>query len=184
LLSTSRYSRTFSPPVIISLKDAETAPDEKLFTRSSLPVAVLLEGVFTSAFKNRMVSGIVDDPNIKLIAQSVPGKMIVVSDADIIRNEVSHSGQQETPLPLGQDKYTLQMFGNRDFLLNCVNYLVDNNDIMELRSREIRLRLLNVAKVKSEKLKWQMINIAGPVLIVILAGLIYNYLRKRAYTKV
>jgi len=184
LLSTSQYTRTFSPPVIISLKDAEAAPDEKLFTRSSLPVAVLLEGVFTSAFKNRMVSGIIDDKNLKLVTTSVPGKMIVISDADIIRNGVSRSGQQETPLPLGQDKYTLQMFGNRDFLLNCINYLVDNNGIMELRSREIKLRLLNVAKVKSEKLKWQMINIAGPILIVILAGLIYNYLRKRAYTKI
>lgn len=182
LLSTSEFTRTISPPVIISLKEAELKPDNTLFTRSSLPVAVLLEGVFPSAFKNRMISSITGDKNMKIKTESVPTRMIVVADADIIRNEVRRSGLQETFLPLGEDKYTRQVFGNRDFLINCLNYLVDNNGIMELRSREIKLRLLNTTEVKSGKLKWQLINIVGPVLIVVLAGLLYSYLRKRRYT--
>jgi len=183
LLSTSEFARTISPPVIISLKEAELKPDNSLFNRSSLPVAVLLEGVFTSAFRNRMISSITGDKNLKIKTESVPTKMIVVADADIIRNEVRRTGLQETFLPLGEDKYTRQVFGNRDFIVNSLNYLVDNNGIMELRSREVKLRLLNMTEVKSSKLKWQLINIAGPVLIVALSGFFYNYFRKRRYTR-
>ncbi len=183
LLSTSEFTRTISPPVVISLKEAELKPDKNLFTRSSLPVALILEGVFPSAFKNRMISSILPGKNIKIKTESVPTKMIVIADADIIRNEVKRTGLQETFLPLGEDKYTRQVFGNRDFLINSLNYLVDDNGIMELRSREIKLRLLDMSKVRSEKLKWQLINIGGPVLLVVLAGLIYSWLRKRRYTR-
>jgi ABC-2 type transport system permease protein len=108
--------------------------------------------------------------------------MIVVADADIIRNEVRRTGLEETPLPLGQDRYTGVTYGNRDFLINCLNYLVDDKGIMQLRSRELKIRLLNSSRVKNEKLQWQLINIVFPVALVILAGLIYNYLRKRKYT--
>jgi ABC-2 type transport system permease protein len=184
LLSTSRNSRTLSPPLIISLKEAELTPDEKDFNRSALPVAVLLEGVFPSVFRNRTVSNLTDDKNFKIRSESRKTKLIVIADADIIRNEVRRAGIEETPLPLGQDKYTGQMFGNRDFLINCLNYLVDDNGIMGLRSRELKLRLLNIMKVKSEKSEWQIINVLGPVLLVILTGFIYTYFRRRNYTKV
>ena len=183
LLATSNFSRTFSPPLIISLKEAELTPDEKDFNKSNLPVAVLLEGVFPSAFKNRIVSTLTDDRNLKVKTESSKTKMIVIADADIIRNEVRRVGLEETPYPLGQDKYTGQVFGNRDFLINCLNYLVDDNGIMELRSRELKLRLLNTAKIKTEKFKWQLINIAGPIMIVIMAGLLYSYFRRRNYTR-
>ena len=184
LLSTSRNSRTLSPPLIISLKEAELTPDEKDFNRSALPVAVLLEGVFPSVFRNRTVSNLTDDKNFKIRSESRKTKLIVIADADIIRNEVRRAGIEETPLPLGQDKYTGQMFGNRDFLINCLNYLVDDNGIMGLRSRELKLRLLNIMKVKSEKSEWQIINVLGPVLLVILTGFLYAYFRRRNYTKV
>jgi ABC-2 type transport system permease protein len=183
LLATSKLSRTLSPPLLISLKEAELAPNEKDFTKSGLPVAVLLEGVFPSVFKNRITSNLTDDKNLKVKTESRKTKMIVIADADIIRNEVSRSGLQEVPLPLGQDKYTGQVFGNRDFLINCLNYLVDDNGIMELRSRELKLRLLNTTKIRTEKLKWQLINITSPVLIVIMAGLLYSYFRRRNYTR-
>ena len=75
------------------------------------------------------------------------------------------------------------MFGNRDFLINCLNYLIDDNGVMELRSREIKLRLLDNTRIKKERMKWQLINLAGPVLIVILAGIIYGFFRKKIYTK-
>jgi gliding-associated putative ABC transporter substrate-binding component GldG len=182
LLSSSRLSRTISPPVIIRLKEAEETPDEKYFDKPNLPVAVLLEGVFPSAFKNRPVSNLTDDGNLVIRNESIENRMIVIADADIIRNEVSRTGMNETPLPLGQDKYTGQIFGNKDFLVNCLNWLVDKNDIMQLRSRELKLRLLDTRTIKTEKIKWQLINVAGPVLMVVIAGLVYGYFRRRKYT--
>ncbi|MEI8226559.1 MAG: Gldg family protein, partial [Bacteroidota bacterium] len=183
LLTTSKFSRTLSPPIMISLKEAELTYNEKEFNKPNLPVAVLLEGVFTSVFKNRMTGNLAENKNLKVKTESIKTRMIVIADADIIRNEVRRVGLQEAPLPLGQDKYSDQIFGNRDFLINCLNFLVDDNGIMELRSRELRLRLLDRAKIKTEKFKWQLINIAGPILIVILAGLLYNYFRRRKYTR-
>lgn len=184
LLSTSKNCRILSPPLIVSLKEAELNPDVKDYNKASLPVAVLLEGVFPSAFRNRVVSNLTEDKDLKIKTESSKTKLIVIADADIIRNEVRRVGLEETPLPLGQDKYTGQMFGNRDFLINCLNYLVDDHGIMGLRSRELKLRLLDRMKVKSEKTMWQLINVLGPVLLVILSGLVYNYFRKRKYTKI
>lgn len=183
LLTTSNYSRTLSPPVLISLKEAETVPKERDFNKSNLPVAVLLEGVFPSAFRNRMIDKLTNIKNFKIKTESKKTRMIVIADADIIRNEVRKVELKETPFPLGQDKYTGEIFGNRDFLINCLNYLVDDNGIMELRSRELKLRLLNSTKIKVGKLKWQLVNTAGPILIIVLAGLIYSYLRRRNYTR-
>ena len=183
LLSTSDFSRTISPPVIISLKEAELTPVKKDFNKSNLPVGVLLEGIFTSAFKNRMVSNLTDNKNLRIKSESKETRMIVIADADIIRNEVKRSGLNETPLPLGLDKYTRQVYGNRDFLINCLNWLVDKNGLMELRSRELKLRLLNTQMIKVGRFKWQIINIAGPVIIVILGGLIYSYFRRKKYTR-
>jgi len=184
LLSSSKYSRTISPPLMVSLKEAELTPDEKDYDKSNLPVAVLLEGIFPSAFRNRVVSNLTADRNIKIRTESRKTKLIVIADADIIRNEVRRAGLEETPLPLGLDKYTGQLFGNRDFLINCLNYLVDDHGIMELRSRELKLRLLNKIKVKSEKTEWQLLNVLGPILLAILAELIYSYFRKRKYTRI
>ena len=183
LLSTSGFSRTISPPVIIRLKEAELPLVEKEFNKPNLPVAVLLEGIFPSAFKNRSVANLTEDKNIRIRTESKRTRMIVIADADIIRNEVKKSGLEETPLPLGKDKYTLQEYGNKDFLINCLNWLVDNNGLMELRSRELKLRLLNTHVIKTQRLKWQIINIAGPILIVILAGLLYSYFRRKNYTR-
>jgi ABC-2 type transport system permease protein len=184
LLTTSGYTRIVSPPLLIKLKEAELTPDEKEFNKSYLPVAVLLDGVFPSAFRNRMTENLTGDKNYKVKTESIKTKMIVIADADIIKNEVKRAGMNETPLPLGQDKYTGQMYGNRDFLINCLNYLVDDHGIMELRSRELKLRLLNKSKVKTEKLQWQLINILGPVLVVIISGILYGYFRKRKYSEI
>ena len=182
LLSTSAYSRILTPPFMISLKEAELIPDEKEFNKSNLPVAVLLEGKFQSAFRNRMMPGNIDK-GFRQKNKSSDTKMVVIADGDIIRNEVRRSGTAETPAPLGQDKYTGEIYGNRDFLVNCLNYLVDDNGIMELRSRELKLRLLDSSRIKSGRFRWQMINIAGPVILVVLAGFIYEFFRKRKFTK-
>ncbi|OFY67810.1 MAG: gliding motility-associated ABC transporter substrate-binding protein GldG [Bacteroidetes bacterium RBG_13_43_22] len=183
LLSTSGFARTLNPPLLIRLKEAENLPDDKEYNKANLPVAVLLEGKFPSAFKNRMTGNIISDRNFRVKTESSETKMIVVADGDIIRNDISRAAAAETPLPLGQDRYTGEMFGNRDFLINCMNYLVDDNGLMELRSREMKLRLLDKSRIRDQRLIWQIINIAGPVLIVILAGIIYGIFRKRRFTK-
>lgn len=183
LLHTSDYSRTISPPMFIKLQEAETVPDAKEFNKSRLTAAVLLEGVFSSAFRNRMPGAFLGESNIQVSNESLPTRMIVIADGDIIRNEVQRSGSTEIPLPLGQDKYTGQLFGNRDFLLNCVNYLVDQNDLMQLRSREMKLRLLDRAKIKDQRIFWQVLNVMAPVILVILSGLIYHFIRVRTYSK-
>jgi ABC-2 type transport system permease protein len=167
--------------MVIRLKEADETPDHNMFTKSNLPVAVLLEGAFTSAFKNRMTANLVNDPGFKVRTSGTRTKMIVVADGDIIRNEVHRSGSTETPYRLGQDQYTGQMFGNRDFLINCMNYLVDNNGLMDLRSREMKLRLLNKQEVKAKRTEWQLINILLPIAIVIIAGILYSFFRKRKY---
>ncbi len=182
LLASSGLSRAIMPPVVISLKEAELTPVEKDFNKTNLPVAVLLEGIFPSAFRNRMVSNLTGDKNLKIKTESRETRMIVIADADIIRNEVQRSGLNQTPLPLGRDKYTLQVFGNSDFLINCLNWLVDRNGLMELRSRELRLRLLDKKMIKTDRIKWQVINIAGPLAIVAFAGLLFGYLRRKKYT--
>jgi len=183
LLTTSQYTRTLQPPFMISLREAEQIPDEREFNRSNLPVAVLLEGRFRSAFSNRMTSHLHTLKDLSVKNESAPTKMIVVADADIIRNDVSRTVSSETPLPLGQDKYTGEVFGNKDFIVNCLNYLVDDNNLMELRSRELKLRLLDNQRIRNERKKWQLINISGPLLIVILAGVLHGFLRRKIYTR-
>ena len=183
LLRTSKYSRTINPPVLITLKEADQTPDESQFNKSDLPVAVLLSGKFHSAFRNRMINDLVEDQSFRIKSESVETKMIIVADADMIRNDVSRLGTTETPLPLGQDRYTLQTFGNRDFLVNCLNYLVENNGIMELRSRELKLRLLSKYAIKQNRFKIQIINIAAPLLFVVIAGILYRIIRKKIYTE-
>lgn len=182
LLSTSPYSRTLSPPMLINLREADQIPDEKLFVKGPLPVAVLLEGEFTSAFRNRMISSLTNNSNFILMERSRETKMIVIADGDLIRNELRGSGSKQEVIPLGQDKYTGQSFGNRDFLINSLNYLVDDDGLMELRSREIKLRLLDRQKIRDKRILLQLINTAGPVLIIILTGLIFNFFRKKTYT--
>ncbi|HPF02184.1 MAG TPA: gliding motility-associated ABC transporter substrate-binding protein GldG [Bacteroidales bacterium] len=181
LLSTSGYSRTIGPPMYISLKEADIIPDEKTFTQQNLPVAILLEGIFPSAFRNRMTESIVSDSDFVFQEQSIPTKMIVIADGEIIKNEVNMSGNSPGFYPLGKDRYTEEILGNKDFLVNCVNYLVDNNGLMELRSREVKMRLLDRNKLRASAGLWQTINVAGPVVIVILSGLLYGYFRRKKY---
>ena len=183
LLSTSDQAKTLSPPLIIRLNEAGQIPDEQTFNKSRLPVAVLLEGVFPSAFKNRMTENLLPDNTIQVKTESVENKMIVIADGDIIRNDVRRLGTTGTPYPLGQDRVTGEMMGNRDFIVNCLNYLVDDHGIMELRSRELKMRLLDRIRIKNERTLWQLINVAGPVLIIIIAGLIYGFFRRKIYVK-
>jgi ABC-2 type transport system permease protein len=183
LLTTSRYSRILPTPISISLGIMREQPDERLFNRSNIPVAVLLEGTFTSLYKNRISDTIAADKEIQFRETSVPNKMIVVSDGDIIRNDVQISNGTKYPLPLGYDKYTRESFGNKDFILNCIDYLCDESGLIEVRSRELKLRLLDKTKITNDKFMIQLVNTGLPVLLVILFALINGFIRKRKYTK-
>jgi ABC-2 type transport system permease protein len=182
LLTTSRYSRTLGTPVSINLDIMRKEPDERLFDKPNIPVAVLLEGTFTSLFKNHITPEIAKDKEIDFRESSVPNRMIVVSDGDVIKNMVEMYNGSKYPLPLGYDKYTRESFGNKDFLLNCIDYLCDDSGLIDVRSRELKLRLLDKTKINKNKLMIQLANTGIPILLVLCFGLIHGFIRKRKYT--
>jgi ABC-2 type transport system permease protein len=183
LLSTSRFTRLLNPPFLISLKEADITPNEREFSKSSLPVAVLLSGKFQSAFRNRLVTSLVNDKNFRLKEESKITRMIVVADGEMIRNDVRRAGGQETPLHLGEDRYTSQTYGNKDFLVNCLNWLADESGLMQLRSREMKMRLLDKTVIRKKRIEIQVVNLLLPVIIILVAGFIYNVTRRRIYTR-
>ncbi len=184
LLASSGQTRTVTPPLVISLEEADETIPQEMFIAGTVPVAVLLEGTFRSVFTNRMTGSIMGDAGRDILTESKPTKMIVVADGDIIRNEVSWSGGVAEPLTLGLDRYTMQTFGNKDFLVNCINYLVNDNGLIEMRSREIKPRLLNQSRIRSQRTMWQLVNTLMPVIVIILAGVAYAGLRRRHYISV
>lgn len=180
LLVTSSNTRIMNTPAIISLEMLKQKQDPRLFNMSNLPVAMLLEGKFTSAFQHRLAPEMLENQAIAFKEKcDTTNSMIVVADGDIIRNDFS-KGQT---LPLGYDRFTKEMYGNKEFLINCVNYLCGDKDMIPLRSREVVMRKLDQAKVDREKINWQIINVALPVIIVILIGFVIGFLRKKKYVK-
>jgi ABC-2 type transport system permease protein len=183
LLKTSKYTRVALTPVMISLDILRKDPDPKDYTDPPQAVAVLLEGEFESLFRNRLTSEISQAPELGVTDRVTANRMIVISDGDIIMNQVQMSNGNLMPLPLGYDRHTGQTFGNRDFIMNCVNYLCDDEGLMSVRSRELRLRALDVTKARNQLLMWQLINILAPVLLVTIFGLVQFALRKRRYAR-
>lgn len=181
LLSTSRYSRTVNVPVMISLAILGENPEERMYNKQNIPVATLLEGSFESLYANRMPPEILDDEGIGFTETSAETKMIVFADGDIIRNQMQLSQGNYLPLPLGYDKYTRQQFGNKELILNVMNYLTDGSGLISIRSKELRLRLLDRTKVENERTYWQILNTVVPVVLVLIFGIILGVLRKRKY---
>lgn len=180
LLHTSKYSKVLNSPVRISLGIVQQEPKQEQYNKHNLPLAVLLEGQFESVFKNRITTAIANSNEIKFKAQSKPTKMIVVSDGDVIKNAVSKSSGKV--YPLGFDRYTNQMYGNTNFILNSMNYLTDNSGLISIRSRELTLRLLDKEVLKSDKFFWQLLNTLLPILLLLIYGIVQFYLRKRKYS--
>jgi ABC-2 type transport system permease protein len=177
LLRSSPYSRIVGAPVRVDLDMVRTRPDPALFTQSGAPLAVLLEGKFQSIFQYRQGATPSDEVPYKPSIEN--NSMIVVSDGDVIRNQRKKSTGEI--YPLGYNRYSNQQFGNKRFLLNCIDYLCDESGIIEVRGKEITLRLLDKAKVKQEKTSWQMINTLVPVCIILMFGWLNLWLRKRKY---
>ena len=184
LLSSSANAYTLPTPARIQLNSLQTIEDVSRFNRKNIPVAVLLEGKFKSMFANRTSQAQIDtlkNYNLNYLSESVkPGKIIVVADADIVLNQVSES---VGPLPMGMNKYTKIQYANKDFFLNCTEYLANKNNILDARAKDYTLRLLDVQKTEAQRLLWQVINIAAPILLVFLFGIGYQWWRKRKYIK-
>lgn len=184
LLRTSRYTKVAGVPTLINLEDVKNPPAEKEFNKPFQSVGVLLEGSFRSAFRNRILDDIAGGQSFQFVDHSKTTRMIVLSDGDIIRNDVSLEGSRVVAHPLGQDRFTQQTYGNLDFIVNAVNYLVDDSGLMELRSRELRIRLLDRKKISKNRLAWQLINTLLPVLLIILSGGLAWFVRKKKYSSV
>lgn len=181
LLTTSEYTRVVNAPAVVDLNVAQTEPDPRLFNKANLPIAVLLEGAFKSPWKNRLSPTFTDIPEMGYRGEGDTTKMIVISDGDIIKNAFNY--RQNYPYPLGYDKYTNTMYANKTFILNAINYLCGDEDYMESRSREIKIRKLNVAQIKENRLMYQVINTVVPIVIVIVSGVAIVLIRKNRYKK-
>jgi ABC-2 type transport system permease protein len=181
LLESSQYSRIVNTPARIALDLLRQQPDLSFFDNSYVPVAVLLEGSFESAFRNRLDPEFSAQREIGNRDYSEETKMIVVADADIIRNQIQFRQGSYQALPLGMDKYNGRLYGNRDFVLNAINYLCDDKGLLEMRTRELSMRLLDKAKIEKSRSFWQLVNVALPIVIIVLIGLLSAFLRKRRY---
>lgn len=189
LLSTSANARKIATPALISGKENVAAAENEKFKTANIPVAVLLEGKFTSLFANRSSQAMRDSIEAyggQFLPQClVDNKMILVADGDIVLNSVVKGNQ---PIPMGMNPYTYGTqrefpFANKEFLQNCLEYLINENSLTEAKSKDYVVRLLDTKKVAEEKTFWQMINIALPVLLVMLFAFIFQWLRKRKYSK-
>jgi ABC-2 type transport system permease protein len=180
ILTTSPYGRSIQTPVEVSLLSAINPPDRRLFNQPNIPLGLLLEGRFESAFQNRMTAQYGMNT---IIGESPQSKMIVLADGDIIKNKVRNQNGKIQILPLGYDEYSGQTFGNRDYIVNCIDYLTDDSGIMQLRSRVVKLRLLDKVKIRDQKLKWQLINTLLPLIVFGLYGLLFSIIRKRQFAR-
>lgn len=184
LLTSSSQSRIIRSPIRVSTDIFSEKPDPSKFSLQYLPVAVMMEGEFTSHYKNRLMQDFINNSAFKVFDKSaVPTKMIVVADGDCARNVVTLKEGKYMTQPLGWDQATKTTFGNREFLLNCVNYLLDDSGVMSLRNREVKVRLLDRIKITKERGFWRAVNVGLPVLLVVVLGLAYLFVRKRKYSK-
>jgi gliding-associated putative ABC transporter substrate-binding component GldG len=190
LLQSSANSRKIGTPAIISLDENRNAPEDEKFKTNGIPVAVLLEGKFRSLYEGRVSKDKADTLNAKgtpfIGKNNNDNKMIIIADGDMALNDFSP--QQQQILPMGLNKYTVgtnyeYQFANRDFILNCLEYMVNDVGIMETRNKDFVLRVLDTKKISEQKLIWQIINIVVPLLLVILLGVIYQMVRKMKYSR-
>ena len=188
LLKTSDYTKVSSAPVYISLDILNERPNAQMFPQKGLTTAYLLNGIFTSVYENRMPTSIMESPEIGFKTQSEPTSMIVVADGDIIRNQLAqldyakkNNKRVGAPLPLGYDQYTNITYGNKQFISNAMSYLLEGEGLLGVRSRELKIRLLDMNKINENPIKWQIINVVLPSAIMIILGILLAILRKKKY---
>ena len=183
LLHSSRYSRTQLAPVRLTFEILKSSPDPAKFNDGNKALAVLLEGEFESFFKNRITpefQATLDNIGMKFLDKSKPARQLIVTDSDFAKNLVNPvSGETED---IGYNKWERRYYkGNKEFILNAVEYMLDEDNILTSRSKEVKLRLLDPVKTRQEKTFWQFLNVGLPLILLILFGLVYRYVRKRKY---
>ena len=181
LLKTSDYTKVSGTPVFISLAMLRQSPDKRMFSSKGKNVAYLLKGSFPSLYANRIPQEIVDDQATDFMEESNPTAMIVVADGDLIRNQIDI--KRKTPLPLGYDQFTQNTYANKEFIENAISYLVDGEGLIDIRSRELKVRLLDMTKINQERAKWQVINTLVPIALIIALGFVMAFIRKKKYSK-
>jgi|TARA_B110000211_G_scaffold161413_1_gene182502 gliding-associated putative ABC transporter substrate-binding component GldG len=174
LLMSSMLTRKTGTPAIIELESIAIEPKEEEYSSGFQIVSLLIEGNFNSMYANRIKPFDIK----KFSKKSTFNKMIVISDGDIGRNQL----QKGKPFDLAQDKWTGEQFGNKEFLLNAVDYLLDDRGLIELRNKNIQINLLDKERAYQERTFWQFINIILPLLVLMTFGFIFQYLRKRKYS--
>jgi len=177
LLTSSPYSKKLKAPYMLSLQAVEQTPDPRTFLDTPKNVGILLEGKFISDFRNRPTPEGFGE-QIKRLDESKPARMIVISDGDILRNDIGTDG---SPYPLGYDHYMHKSFGNRNLLLNIADFMTGDQRLISLRSKEIQLRLLDKARVRADKMLWQLLNTVCPLGIVLIFAIFQHYLRRKKY---
>lgn len=176
LLSSSEYSKTVGTPSPISLDMVtEETTEEEYLGKGLLPVAVLMEGKFNSMYQNRVLPF----KDNSFLATGKDNKMIVISDGDVIKNQLDKG----VPLELGFDKWTNQLYGNKEFLMNCVNYLLDDNGLINIRGKDVDLPLLNKEEVYKNYTTAQMVTVGLPIVVLAIFGFLFTFLRKRKYSR-
>ncbi|MHB1923019.1 MAG: Gldg family protein, partial [Chitinophagaceae bacterium] len=184
LLTTSRYSRIIPTPSRVSWEEVKVKPRIRDYQSKFLPIGVLLEGKFPSLFQNRL-----DQATLSKIDATFPhpflntgreNKMIVVSDGDLITNSFS---KKDGPLPMGMNEYTRYLFANKEFFLNCLEYLTSSGGLLATRGKEFKLRMLDSGEVKRGRIKWQILNFVIPIGLILLFGMIFNFVRFRKYAE-
>lgn len=176
LVMSSKYSRIVTSPVRLSFNEARLNPLPEQYQKSFLPVAYLLEGKFISLYQNRMTPE--SDQKLSFKDRDKESKIVVVADGDLARNDTNRKGDF---FGLGYDRFTGTTFANKDFLMNCISYLLDENGVILAKNKSIALRPLDAPRIQKERSLWQSINIAGPVLLILGFGLFRLYLRNRKY---
>ncbi|MFW5656425.1 MAG: gliding motility-associated ABC transporter substrate-binding protein GldG [Bacteroidota bacterium] len=186
LLSSSRFSKTVNAPLLVSLDEIDQQPNRQEFNDPFQPMAVLVEGTFESVFQNRPYEKYLAGKQVdSFYPESEKSGMVFISDGDIIRNPVNYRNGGPAVAPLGYDRFTKQTFGNKEFILNTVNYLTDESGLMDLRTRQLTLRLLDKTKLdtKAKKQIWRWVNTIIPVLLILILGIMVNIIRKRKWAR-
>lgn len=173
LLTSSPKTQLEGLPKEISLDMINSKPEMAAFDEGEQPLAVLLQGEFTSVYKNRILPFQVSN----FLTESKPTGLLVISDGDVVKNQT----QRGEPLELGYDRYTGTTYGNKEFLLNAVNFLLDDSGLINIRSKEVSIAFLDLEKVAEKRIFWQVMNLALPLVLLGIFAILFHYIRKRKY---
>lgn len=179
LIFSSDFSRKIAAPVRLAFEDMADGPNLDEFRIENLPLLYLLEGNFTSLYKNRFLPEGADQSSF--LDSGTGGRVMVAGTGNVFKSQLNF--MDGSPLPLGEDPFNNTQYANRQLLLNSINYLLEPEGIISSRTKQFQIRPLNKVKLRDERQKWQIINIALPVLLILVLGLIWTGLRKRRFSK-